>query len=63
MCNALDTDECFQIANLIHELGILYEKKKQAVTIDRQKRMEEEWKRVSAKLLQIGNKLEIKAHS
>ena len=58
MCNALNLDESYWVANLVHELGALHVKRQKATTTDEQERVAAACKRVSAKLLEIESRME-----
>ena len=58
MCNALNLDESYRIADLVHELGVLHDEKQQATTTDARKRAAEACRRLSAKLLEIESRME-----
>ena len=58
MCNALDLDDSYHIANLTHELGLLHDKNEQAETEDEQKRLTAARRQVSKKLIFMEGMLE-----
>ena len=60
MCNALDTYELYRIADIVHELGMLHDEKQQATTTDARKRAAEACRRLSAKLLEIESRMELR---
>ena len=60
MCNALDAYESYRIADLVHELGVLHDEKQQATTMDVRKRAAEACRRLSAKLLEIESRMELR---
>ena len=60
MCNALDTYESYRIADIVHELGMLHDEKQQATTTDARKCAAEACRRLSAKLLEIESRMELR---
>ena len=53
MCGVFDVDDYYRIAYLVHELGILHDRKNQARTDEGQRQMAAECRRISSQLIHI----------
>ena len=58
MCNALDFDESYHVCDLVNQLGVLYNKKREMLNMEQRMAIEAEQKRISARLMTVGNEIE-----